>query len=127
MKKQTKGGFVLIFVVVAIALIAVATFVMTDDAKTMLFHSDTAYLEAIQRNLVVSGLHWAKHNLRDEPSEVFGRTTELDVTRLSVRPASLTITMDTPAEQAVQVRIDASCSRARRTLRHDGTYLINSK
>jgi type II secretory pathway component PulK len=127
MKKQAKGGFVLIFVVVAIALVAVATFVVTDDAKTMLFHSDTTYLEAVQRNLVVSGLHWAEHKLRDERTETFGSTTELDVTRLSIRPANLAITMDTPAEKAVQVRIDASCSRARRTLRHDGTYLIKSK
>lgn len=127
MKKRAKSGFVLIFVVVAIALIAVATFVMTDDAKTMLFHSDTAYLEAVQRNLVVSGLHWAKYNLRNERTKAFGKTTELDVTAMSARPASLTITMDIPAEQAVQVRIDASCSRARRTLRHDGTYLIKSK
>ena len=127
MKKRAKGGFVLIFVVVAIALIAVAMFVLTDDAKTMLFHSDTAYLEAVQRNLVVSGLHWAEHNLRDEPAEVFGRTTELDVTGMSVRPATLTITMDTPAKEAVHVQIDASCSRARRTLQHGGKYIIELK
>jgi len=39
--------------------------VLAGGANTMLFQSDTAYLQAVERNLVASGLAWAKRNTKN--------------------------------------------------------------
>ena len=61
MKATGQNGFVMILVIMALAAIGVVMFVLTDDANTMIFESDTAYLRATQRNLTASALAWARH------------------------------------------------------------------
>jgi len=70
-------GFILTFVIMALIVVGIATFVLTDGANTMFFHADTAYLRAVERGLIASGLAWASEKVsagRDvpigEPGEV---------------------------------------------------------
>ncbi len=65
MKQLRQNGFVLILVITAIAAIGAEMFVLTGGANTMLFQSDTAYLQAVERTLVAIGLAWAKRNTKN--------------------------------------------------------------
>lgn len=124
MKNPQQNGFVLILVIAAIALIGAMMIVLTDSANKILFQSDTAYLQACRRNLVTSGLTWAKRNIKNESKETFNRTIELDVTSMSISGATLSVNIDIPKDQEAEVRINTSCSRVRRTLRHNEQYRI---
>ena len=122
MKKIRQNGFGLILVIVVIALMAVVVFVLTEDAKTMLFQSDMAYLEAAERNLIASGLAWAKQGIKNDGKEIFHKNIELDVTNLNFRDATLSVVIGTPADNRVEVEVTTSCSRGRRTLRYNDKY-----
>ena len=124
MKKLRKNGFVLILVIMAVVLIGVVMFVLTEGANTMLFQSNTAYLEAVERNLVTSSLSWAKHNLKGDKEEIFQKTIELDVNDLNIRDANLSIVIGPGRDKEVEVEVSTSCSRRRRTLRHHDKYKI---
>ena len=124
MKKLRQNGFVLILVITAMAAIGAQMFALTGVSNTMLSQSDTAYLHACERNLVASGLGWAERNIKNESREIFDRTIELDVTYMDIRGSTLAVTIGTPKNKEVVARIDTSCSRGRRTLRHKGKYRI---
>jgi len=124
MKKPRQKGFVLILVITAMAIIGLEMYVLTGGAKTMLFQSDTAYLQACERNLVTSGLAWAKQQIKSQSKENLDRTIRLDVTETDIRGSTLAVFIRIPTDQEPEVRINASCSRARRTLRHDNKYRI---
>jgi len=114
----------MILVIVSIALIGAVMFVLTDDSNTMLFQSDRAYLRAVQRNLVASGLTWARHSVKNQRTEAFNKPVQLDITNLNTHGSALTVTMDAAADRKPQVQIDASCTRARRTLTSQNKYPI---
>ena len=131
MKKQRQKGFALVLVITAIAIIGLEMHVLTSGANTMLFQSDTAYLEACKRNLITSGLAWAKRNIRNNNRDIFEKAVELDVSKIfygsgsrRIRDASLIVTISTPADKAPQAQINVSCSRGRRTFKDDGKHKI---
>jgi len=124
MKKPRQKGFVLILVITAMAIIGLEMYVLTGGANTMLFQSDTAYLQACERNLVTSGLAWAKQQIKSQSKENLDRTIRLDVTETDIRGSTLAVFIRIPTDQEPEVQINASCSRARRTLRHDNKYRI---
>ncbi|HUT47472.1 MAG TPA: hypothetical protein VMX36_14420 [Sedimentisphaerales bacterium] len=124
MKKTRQSGFVLILVIVAIAVIGVQMSVLADIANTMQFQSQTAYLKACERNLLASGMVWAKENAREKSSEIFDKTIQLDVSELNIRDSALDVTISIASDEEAEVRIDTSCSRSRQTLRETGKYRI---
>ena len=131
MKKPRKKGFALVLVITAMAIIGLEMHVLTSGANTMLFQADTAYLEACKRNLITSGLAWAKRNIRNNNKETFEKAVELDVSKIfygsgsrRIRDASLIVTISTPTDKAPQAQINVSCSRGRRTFRGDDKHKI---
>ena len=124
MKKTRHNGFVLILVIVAIAVIGFQMFALSDIANTMQFQSNTAYLKACERNLLASGLAWARENTRNKSSEVFDKTIQLDVSKLNIRASALDVTISIASDEEAEVQINTSCSRGRQTLRETGTYRI---
>jgi len=98
--------------------------VLTSGANTLLFQADTAYLEACKRNLITSGLAWAKRNIRNNNRETFDKAVELDVSKMDIRASSLIVTISIPTDKEPQVQINASCSRGRRTFRGDDKHKI---
>ncbi len=98
--------------------------VLTGSANKIMFQSNTAYLQACERNLVTSGLTWAKRNIKNESRKNFNRTIELDVTSMDISGATLSVNICTPIDRQAEVQINTSCSRIRRTLRHDEKYHI---
>jgi len=124
MKQIRQNGFALILVIVVMALISVVVFLLTEDANTIVFQSDIAYLEAVEQNLIASSLAWAKQNVKNENKEIFPKNIELDVSAMNIRDAILSVTIGAPRDNEVQVEVSASYSRGRRTLRHNDKYKI---
>ena len=124
MKKVRQNGFVMLFVITVLALISAVTYVLASGANIMLFQSDTAYLEACERNLMASGLSWAKCNIRAESRELFDKAVKLDVTNMNIRDAALSVTIGVPKDNEIEFQINVSCSRGRRTFRSSDTYRI---
>lgn len=117
-------GFVLVLVITAIALIGVIMFVLTTSANDLQFQSNSAYLQAVEHNLIASGLAWAKRNIGDGKTGISDGPTSLDVSDLNVQGSSLAVTARTPGDEEVEVEISTSCTRGRRTLKHTGKYVI---
>jgi hypothetical protein len=132
MKKPRQKGFALVLVITAMAIIGLEMHVLTSGANTMLFQADTAYLEACKRNLVTSGLAWAKRNVRNNNKETFEKAVELDVSKIfygsdsrRIRASSLIVTIrGLPTDKEPQAQINVSCSRGRRTFRDDDKHKI---
>ncbi|MHC4323726.1 MAG: hypothetical protein ACYSUX_05585 [Planctomycetota bacterium] len=124
MKNTRQKGFVLILAIVAIAVIGIQMSVLSNIAYTMQFQSQNAYLKACERNLLASGLVWAKENIREKSSEIFDKTIQLDVNKLNIPASSLDVTIKIASDEEAEVQIDTSCSRSRQTLREIGKYRI---
>jgi len=125
MKEPKQNGFVLILVITAMAIIGLEVYVLADASNTMLFQSDTVYLGACERNLIASGLAWAKQNVQDGNSETFDKTVELDVSKMNIHCLNLSVTISVPADKGPEAQISTSCSRRRRTLRDDDKHKIS--
>jgi hypothetical protein len=118
MKTSRNKGFVLWLVIIAIGLIGAIMIVLTAGANTMMFQSDTAYLQAIECNLMASGSAWVRLNIRGKSPETFSRTVSLDLADMNMRGSSLTVGVGAPMDNRVEVQINTSCTRGRRTLDH---------
>ena len=124
MKKIRQNGFVLLLVIIAIAMVGTATYVLADGSNTMLFQSDTVYLQACERNLRASGLAWAKQNIKNRNQGSFNKMIELDTANLGIRDSSLNVFISTSQDKQAEVQINTSCSRARQTFKRDNRYII---
>ncbi len=124
MKKLKKHGFVLVLVIIVMALIGMVMFVLTEGANTTLFQSNRAYLEAVERNLIISSLTWAKQNIESQKAEIFNKTIDLDIADLNIQDATLNIAVGPARDKEAEVEISTSCSRGRRILRHHDKYKI---
>ena len=114
----------LILVIVAIAVIGIQMAVLGDIANTMQYHSQNAYLKACERNLLASGLLWAKENVREKDSKILNKTIQLDVSKLNIRDSALNVTISIASDEEAEVQIETKCNRSRQTLRETGKYLI---
>jgi hypothetical protein len=97
---------------------------LSDIANTMQLQSQNAYLKACRRNLLASGLMWAKENTRKKSGEIFDKTIQLDVSKLNIRASALDVTMSIASDEEAEVQINTSCSRGRQTLKGAGKYRI---
>lgn len=123
-KSRIRHGFVLVLVITAVALIGIEMFVLVSIANTMQFQSQTAYLHACERNLLASGLAWARKNGPNKTGESSAKTIQLDVSDLNIRAAALDVTISPAPENEADVLVNTSCSRGRQTLRSSATYRI---
>ena len=124
MKKTGKRGFVLVLVIIFMALTGMVMFVLTTGSNIILFQSNRAYLEAVERNLIISSLTWAKQNIESQKAEIFNKTIDLDITDLKIKEATLNIVVKPMMDKETEVEISTSCSRGRRTLKHRDKYKI---
>jgi len=119
MKNTRQKGAALVLAITAMAIIGLEMHVLSSGANTMLFQSNSAYLEACKRNLITSGLAWAKRNIKNNSTETFEKTVELDVGKLNIKDSNLIVTLSVPTNKEPQAQINASCSRSRQTLKGD--------
>lgn len=124
MKRRRQQGFVLILVIMAIIVFGIEMFALSGIANTMQFESNAGYLKACQRNLLESGLAWARENGGNNSSEVFDKSIKLDTSKMNIRNSALDVTLRRTSDGRAEVQIGTSCSRGRRTLKGAGKYGI---
>lgn len=120
MKRQE--GFILTFVITALALVGSVLFVLAGGSNVMLFHADTAYLRAVERNLTASGLAWAR--MSQDGALVPGRAVELDTSPFSSPGARLTVHILAVDEGKASIRIETSCRKGKRTRSASRDYML---
>ncbi len=113
-----RKGFVLLIVIMILGLMGVEMFVLSSVSNKITFQTGRAYLEAVEQNLVSSGLVWAKHNIAKEAEKI-----ELDTADIAPQNAQLNIT----AGKQSKVTINVLCSRGGQNIRHNKSYSITSK
>ena len=123
-KNIKRKGAALVLAITAIAIVGLEMHVLSSGTNTMLYQTDRAFLEASERNLIMSGLAWAKQNINNNNTDNFQKNIELDVSNLNTSNSSLTVKITTPTNERPQAQIKVSCSRSRRTLKSDKIYQI---
>jgi len=124
MKQRRRQGFVLILVIMAIFVIGIQMFALSDIANTMQFQSNAAYLKACQRNLLASGLVWAQENTMIKNGEIFDKTIQLDVSQMKIRESALNVTIHRISDSQAEVQVDTSCRRGRQIQKGTSKYGI---
>jgi hypothetical protein len=84
-------------------------------ASKITFQTNKAFLEAVEQNLISSGMAWAKHNITENI-----KTVELDASGIAPGNAQLSVT----AEEHSQVSITTTCSRGGESLKHSKRYEV---
>ena len=122
MNKREKKGFVLILVILIMVVVAAEIFVLTAGSNAILFQSNSAYLQAVERNLTASGLAWAKENA-NAPDNL-DKIVVLDIAGMNLRRSSLSVTIGELTNEEPQVQIDTLCGRGRQTQKRSDKYRI---
>jgi len=118
-------GFTLTFVIIALIMVGVAMFVLTGGSNAMLFHADSDYLQAVERDLIASGLAWARTKISADPNQAVGQSVELDVAEFDCPGARLAVQVLEVQGGQARVRVETSCSKRRRTLDTSRSYTVS--
>jgi hypothetical protein len=117
-----RTGVVLTLVIVALILTGVVMFVLTEGGNAMLFRADTAYLQALERNLITSGLALAQQKVSGGlPIE---GPFEPNLAAFGVPNARLLVRVLEVQSDKARVHIETSCRKGRRTLDTSRDYTI---
>lgn len=125
MRKRKNEGFLLTLAIVAMALMGTIMFVLAGGANMMLFHADTAYLQAVERNLVASGFAWAQATIAAKGVAAVGNPVELDTAAFGAPKTSLSVKIAQVQANQATVRIATSCTKGRCSLHAARDYVID--
>ena len=124
MKRVRKSGFILSLVIVALGLLGVVMAVLGQGTNTMLFHANRAYLRAVERNLTASGLAWTQYQVRQGQADVSAEPVRLDIGSLHIRQGTLAVSFVQVGPASVDVRVEATCAKGRRSVSDEHNYAI---
>jgi hypothetical protein len=124
MKTRNGKGFILTLVIVAMALMGVAMALLTQGANTMLFLADTAQMQAVESDMIASGLAWAKARIAAGNAPAVAEPVQLDASAFGARNAALAVSILQVRETRAKVRIKTSCAKGRCTLNSTRDYTI---
>ena len=119
-----KNGFALLIVIMILVLMGTEMFVLTGSSNKIAFQTNHALLEAVQQNLISSGLTWAKYNIENKNIKETKEEIRLDTAEIGIREAQLGATTEKIQNKQAQVVINAFCSRGRESLKHNEKYQI---
>lgn len=117
-------GFSLTLVIIALILVSGSLFVLTTGSNTMLFHADSAYLHAVERNLIASGLVWARTQASRGQERPVGEPVDLDVASFGCPGARLVVQILNVQDGRATVRIETSCHKGRSSLDASRDYTV---
>jgi hypothetical protein len=120
-------GAVLSLVVVALMMVGIVLFVLTEGANTMLFRADTACVQAVERNLIASGLAWAREKAAGDAGARVTEPVDLNTTAFNAPDARLVVQIVEVQREAAKVRIETSCRKGRRTLHSSRTFRVATR
>ena len=121
--KTKDKGFILVLVIVHLAIMASEIFILTGISNVILFQTNHAYLNSVEKCLADSGIAWARYNLEKIENES-DQTTALDVSAMGMKRTSLTIIHPDKNTQSNLITISISCSKSNRTLSQTKKFQI---
>ena len=127
MKRHSSKSFVLSGVIVGLSLVALVMYVLAQGANTMRFQADRAYLRAVERDLIASGLAWARTTLADANAPEVGETVSLDVEALGCRDGELMVRISASRDGQAVVHVRTSCTKGRQTLTSARDYTVRAR
>ena len=122
--KPAQRGFVLMLAVTIMALMAVVMVVLTAGSRTIQFHADSAYLQAVQGNLVQSGLAWAEHAVSSGLTQVPTGPVELDTGYPGSQEPRLTVDIQRHDGPVAKVVVEVTARKAGQRAADRQTHLI---
>ena len=117
-------GAILTLVIVALILVGVVMFVLTGGANAMLFQADTAYLQALQRGLIASGLAWARERAAQDLDAPGLDPVELDPAAFGLPGTKLVVHVLEVRQNTARVHLETFCHKGRRTLKTSRDYEV---
>jgi len=115
MKRARNNGFILLYVIMILLLIGLAMVLLSYSSKIMAFESSTAHLEASSRNLTLSGLAWASHNM-GRLSQAGDNGIQLDISDLKIPRSSCDLNILRADKFNIEIEVTVSCVLGRRQL-----------
>jgi len=122
-----KKGFVLLIVIMILGLLGVKLFVMTGSSNKIGFQTNRAFLDAVQQNMISSGIAWTRYNIKRGNIKETGKETRLDTADVGTRDAQLTITIEKITRKRAMVYMDTSCSFGSQSLKNSEKYVVLRK
>lgn len=125
--RRKNNGFILTLVIVALMLVGVVMFILTEGSNTMLYQADAAYLTVVERNLIASGLAWAREKVSSNAATPSAAPVELDTAAFDLPHAGLAVRIEDVQNGIAKVRIETSCHKGRRTLKTSRTFNVTGR
>jgi hypothetical protein len=114
--RQSETGFIFYLVIVILALMGSALYMLTRMSNGMRRQTDEMYLEISERNLTASGGHWAWLHREDWRDKVSSESYLLDVSALDVPGGKLALSRADQGETPDKLIIETNCTRRKITL-----------
>lgn len=121
-----KKGFILLAVIVILILMATELFVLSDISNKITFQTNGAILEAVEQNLVSSGLAWAEYNIKNGNIRT-KREMQLDTAAIGKGDMQLTVAIKKITRRQAEVAVNASCVVGGRSLKSNREYIVPLK
>jgi hypothetical protein len=119
-----RKGFVLLIVIMIIGLMGAELFVMTGSTNKIGFQTNKALLEAVQQNMISSGIAWTKYNIENGNIKNTGKEIQLDTTDIGIRNAQLAVTTVKITHKQAEVTINTSCGFGGQKLKNSNKYVV---
>ena len=117
MKHTQRNGFAMIAVLLIMSLLGLTMTVLSSSSRQMGHQTTSEVLKVNSRNIMASGIAWARTNKAFLNKQATGFTTELDTTAFDIPKASCTLRIDNVTDEGSEVTIEAVCYKGRRRSR----------
>ncbi len=124
-KTQKASGFLFVILLITLSLTSVILLFLASASDTIMFQANNVYLQACERNLISSGLSWARVNSRStDRGQDANDTIQLDTSKMNILHSSLELKFTNPQDKQSEVQIKTSCGRARLNLTSSNSFKI---
>lgn len=123
--KKEQNGFILMVVLSIISLFAAEMYMLSEDSFSLMFQTNNIYLEAVEKNLVLSGLAWSKENIRDEENKIGNKTIQLNLPAGFPGESKLDVFIEESSGDHVRININAYCRFVKQARKIQRIFIID--
>jgi hypothetical protein len=123
--KKGQKGFVLLLVLAIISLFTAEMYMLSEDSFSLMFQTNDCFLDAVEKNLVLSGLAWSRENISNDGSKIYDKNIELNLPADFPKDSELNVFIKESPANPVEVNIDASCKIVKQTRKKQKLFIID--
>lgn len=124
MNGYDRKGFITIVIVCLLALLPVALMVMSRSTISLSTELRESRLEARSRDILASGLAWARQNVEKLSGYEVNEEISLDVSNLGVKDGKCKIAVMNVKEESVEIEVGVHFTRGDRDIKRTMRYSI---